>query len=101
MEIENWITSVKNHQEYVNTIVEVRKTLKSQMDEHLKSVFNYDSIEYSTDLSKITLKWSPTASPIIKHDKIGQLGMDWVIHAGYDDHANRIVIIEVYPFGIS
>ena len=101
MEIENWKSSVNNHREYLNTIIEVRKTLKNQMEEHLKSVFDYNSIEFSTDLSVITMSWLPYTSPIIYHDKICDLNMDWVIEADYDDRANRIVVIKVYPFGVT
>ena len=100
MEIETWKSSVKTHREYIDTIIEVRKTLKNQIEEHLKSIFNWDNIEYSTDLSVITLSWDYPSSPVIRHDRISDLGMDMIIHADYDDRANRIVVIEIYPFGV-
>lgn len=98
-EIRVWRNDVMTHTRTVETIVHDRVILKSCIEEHLKQFFNWDKIEYDRIFNKITLKWSKENNPIIRHDKIHELGMDWEIRTDYDDEAFGIVAIDVYPFG--
>lgn len=99
-ELQSWKEAVGIHLEHLDALINDRKTLKNSLIEHLKSCFDWDDIEFNKNLSKVELTWEYGHNPIIKHENIGQLGMDWIIRADYDDSANRIVVIEVYPFGI-
>lgn len=99
-ELNGWRKSVNNHIEYLNALVEARKILKNQIEEHLKSIFQWNDIEYNRDFSVIKLKWDYGHNPVIKAENIDKLGMDWIISAEYDDKANRIVVVEVYPWGV-
>ena len=58
------------------------------------------SIDFKTDLSEILIIYPREVNPIIKPEKIHKLGMDWIIEAGYDKDAYRIVVIKLYPFGV-
>ena len=99
-ELSSWRDGVNEHISMVDTLVNDRKILKNLIEEHLKQFFDWDSIEYNKDFSEITMKWDKDCHPIIKHEKINELMMDWCISVGYDDNAFRIVVIEVYPFGL-
>lgn len=99
-ELEMWKDGVFEHCHYLETLVNDRKTLKGLIEEHLKQFFDWDEIEYSKDFDVITMKWAHDAQPVIYNTKIGELGMDWIIKAEYDDLAYRIVVIEIYPFGL-
>ena len=100
MELETWKKAVNEHIDMLNSLVDDRKSLKKSIEEHLKSCFEWDDIEYNRDFSVITLKWDKDTSPVIYHDKISELGMDWSIHADYDENAFKIIVVEVYPWGV-
>lgn len=100
MELETWKNAVSIHLDSLESIIEDRKILKNSIETHLKSCFDWDDIEYNKDFTVITLKWEYNHNPVIRHENISELNMDWIIRADYDDKAFRIVIVEVYPFGI-
>lgn len=100
-EFRNWQDDVKDHIISLNTIVNDRRVLKENLENHLREFFNFKEIEYDREFSKIILKWDKNTNPTILNDKISELHMDWIISSAYDDMANRIVIVEVYPFGIN
>lgn len=95
-EFATWKEAVALHMDTLDAIITDRKILKNSMEDHLKMCFEWDEIEYNRDFSIITLKWTEYNTPIIHHDKICQLNMDWSIESNYDDE----IIIKVYPFGI-
>lgn len=99
-ELVAWKSGVSEHMDALDILLNDRKILKKHIEDHLKSCFQWDTIEYNRDFSEITLKWDAGHSPIIFHENIVNLNMDWEINAGYDGGANRIVIITVYPFGV-
>ena len=99
-ELTNWKDGVKVHMAQLDAIVEDRKLLKSHLEEHLSSVFDWDDIEYNRDFSVVSLKWESNHQPIVRSENLKKLGMDFLIKPDYDDCANRIVVIEVYPFGV-
>lgn len=101
MMLSEWKEAVSIHMDALDTLINDRKILKNSIEEHLKLCFEWDDIEYNRDFSVITLKWQYNHNPVIKHDKICQLDMDWIIRADYDDEAFRIVVVEIYPFGIT
>ena len=98
--LENWRKAVDEHISIVDQTIEDRNALKQSIEEHLSQFFTWEEIEYNRDFTVIKLKWAYGVSPIIKADKISDLKMDWIISADYDDKANRIVLIEVYPWGV-
>ena len=101
MNIQEWRDGVREHLDSLDTVINDRKTLKKLIEEYLSQFFDFDSWETNRDFSKIILKWDKNHSPVFKEDSnISELGMDWIITAGYDDEANRIVEIELYPWGV-
>ena len=100
-EFRNWQDDVRDHIESLTTLTNDRRMLKENLENHLREFFNFKEIEYDRDFTKIILKWDKNSTPVIFNDKISELHMDWVISSAYDDMANRIVVVEVYPFGIS
>ena len=99
-EFHNWQTGVKEHLFNLNTLIEERVLLKKYLENHLQQFFDFEEIEYDKDFKKIKLMWSEKSSPVIHHQNIGNLMMDWIIKSGYDDKANKIIMVEVYPFGV-
>ena len=100
-EFRNWQDDVREHITSLTTLTNDRRMLKENLENHLREFFNFKEIEYDRDFTKIILKWDKNSTPVILNDKISELHMDWIISSAYDDMANRIVIVEVYPFGIS
>ena len=99
-EFRTWQDGVCEHIRMLDQMVDDRKILKEIIEKHLKQFFDYDDIEYDREFNKITLKWDKGTSPVIKNDMIADLHMDWIIRADYDDNAFRVVVVEVYPFGL-
>lgn len=99
-EFENWQIGVKEHLFNLNTLIEERVLLKKYLENHLQQFFDFEEIEYDKDFKKIKLMWSEKSSPIINHKNIGNLMMDWIIKSGYNDKADKVIIVEVYPFGV-
>lgn len=99
-DLQQWKNNVNTHIDYLNCIVDARKSLKKTIEDHLRVCFNWDDIEYNRDFSVITLKWDKENNPIIRAENISELSMDWIIRADYDDSAFRIVVIEIYPWGL-
>ena len=100
MNLDTWKKAVDEHIAILDQTIEDRNALKHSIEEHLSQFFEWEEIEYNRDFTVITLKWAYGDSPVIKADKISDLKMDWIINADYDDKANRIVLIEVYPWGV-
>ena len=101
MNIDEWKNGVREHIYSLNTIIKERQILKELIKDYLSQFFDFDSWETNRDFSKIILKWDKNHNPVINEESnISELGMDWIITAEYDDEANRIVVIELYPWGI-
>ena len=101
MNIDEWRNGVKEHLDSLDTVINDRQTLKKLIKDYLSQFFDFDSWETNRDFSKIILKWDKNHNPVINGESnISELGMDWIITAGYDDEANRIVEIEIYPWGV-
>ena len=100
MNLDTWKKAVDEHISILDQTIEDRNTLKKSIEEHLSQFFEWEEIEYNRDFTIITLSWAYDKSPVIKADKISDLKMDWIINADYDDKANRIVVIELYPWGV-
>lgn len=98
-ELRRWQDGVLEHCQNVQDMIRERNLLKEHFEEHLSNFFDWNSIKYDKDFNKIELSWEYGHNPVIKQD-IGDLGMEWIIRADYDDKAFRIVVIEVYPFGL-
>lgn len=98
--MDKWKLAVEDHIAHLDQLIVDRGILKDEIEKHLAQFFDWEEIECNRDFSVITLKWAYGESPVIKADKISDLNMDWIISADYDDKANRIVLIEVYPWGV-
>ena len=94
-----WQTCVREHIESLDQLVKDRKLLKSAFEEHLRQVFDWDDIEYNRDMSVVSLTFIKDHQPIIKTENLKNLGMDFQVKAEYDDCADLIVVIDVFPFG--
>lgn len=99
-ELDSWKYAVSEHISFVDQTINDRQILKETIEKHLSQFFDWDIIDYNRDFTMITLKWDHGVNPVIRNDKIHELGMDWIIKSDYDDKANRIVVIEIYPWGI-
>ena len=97
--LQDWKDGVKSHMTVVDQIVEDRILLKSSIEEYLSKVFEWDEIEYNRDFTVISMYWTmmDEKCPVINGKDLSEFEMDWLIRL---DNANRIVIIEVYPFGV-
>ena len=100
MNLDTWKKAVDEHISILDQTIEDRNTLKKSIEEHLSQFFEWEEIEYNRDFTVITLSWAYGVSPVIKADKISDLKMDWIINADYDDKANRIVTVEIHPWGV-
>lgn len=97
---DNWINAVKEHMNMLDTLISDRNTLKIMFEEHLRKFFDYDDIEYNRDFTKITLKYNPEHNVFINPKKLDGLLMDFEVSANYNDKAERIINIQLYPFGV-
>lgn len=100
MNIDDWRTAVADHISSLDNLVNDRGILKDELEKHLSQFFEWDNIEYNRDFSLITLSWEKDVNPVIKSDKISELGMDWIIKTGRDESAFSIVMVEIYPWGV-
>ena len=100
MNLDDWRLAVTDHISSLDQLVNDRAILKDELEKHLSQFFEWDDIEYNRDFSLITLSWEKDVNPVIKSDKISELGMDWIIKTGRDDSAFSIVIVEIYPWGV-
>lgn len=98
-ELSAWREGVQEHMIALDVLVNDRKILKKHLENHLHQVFDWDDIEYNKDFTVVSLKWDTNHQPVIKNENLEKLQMDMEIKASYDDCANRIVVIDVYPFG--
>ena len=49
----------------------------------------------------IQLKYNYRAKPVIRSDKIKDLGMDFIIKQGFTESLGNGIIIELYPKGLT
>lgn len=100
-EIKTWKSGVDALLTELDDLVKTRNDFRDVLKKHLDQVFGgYESMEFKNDLTEVTIKYAYENNPVIKPETIHKLGMDWIIEAGYDDKAFRIVIIKIYPFGL-
>lgn len=97
MDLENWMKAVVIHRDQVDSILEDRKTLKNSMTEFLKSVFEFDEIEFSMDFTKITLLWDFPRNPTFTHEQIKDFPFDWEVN---NDYEGGDIAVDVYPWGL-
>lgn len=95
-----WSEAVDEHMAMLETTINDRRELKTIIETHLKQFFEWDRIEYNRDFSRIELFYALHHNPVFKTENMGGLGMDFIVRADYDDSANRIVVVELYPFGL-
>ena len=100
MNIDDWRTAVADHIASLDHLINDRAILKDELEKHLSQFFEWDNIEYNRDFTVITLSWEKDVNPVIKSDKISELGMDWIIKTGRDESAFSIVMVEIYPWGV-
>ena len=93
-ELGKWKRCVDEHIKDLDAVVDDRKTLKNLIVEHLKSYFEWDEIEFNRDFSVIRLLWKRNI-PVIKHEKMREFDMDWIIIPNYES-----VLIKIYPWGL-
>lgn len=99
--LREWQDDVMVNCHTLETIIKDRVILKDLMEEHLKEFFEgYVLIDFDKDFNKITLKWEYQRDPIIKVDRIKDLGMDFIISHNYDSKYGEGVVLELYPFGL-
>lgn len=91
MNLDEWTNEVVNHNQIMATVFNDRKILKNSMEEFLKSYFDFQDIEFSSDLKVITLSFKYEAT--ILNESIGDFPLDYKI----DFYRSAI---EVYPFGV-
>lgn len=100
MNLDDWRLAVTDHISSLDQLVNDRAILKDELEKHLSQFFEWDNIEHNRDFTVITLSWEKDVNPVIKSDKISELGMDWIIKTGRDDSAFSIVMVEIYPWGV-
>ena len=101
-EIKTWKSGVNALLTELDDLVATRNDFRNVLKNHLDQVFGgYESMEFKNDLTEVTIKYAYENNPVIKPENINKLGMDWIIEAGYDKEAYRIVVIKIYPFGLS
>lgn len=91
MNINEWRDEVKKHNSLVDTILNDRKILKNHIADYIKLFFDYDDIDFSSALDRITLSFDYSKQFIIMDDVDG-FCMDWSI----DVDRGEIII---FPFG--
>ena len=100
-DLKVWRDGVCHLLDELDKLVDTRNDFISLMKEHIDQCFSgYRSVGFKTDLTEITINYPKNVNPVIKPETIHKLGMDWIIKAGYDDEAYRIVVIKLYPFGV-
>lgn len=98
-ELRGWQDCVLIHTKNLENLIEERVKLKEVITEHLSQFFSWDSIEFDKEFNKITLKYDKDVGAVIR-ENISELGMEWIIIPSFDDRANKIIMIEIYPFGL-
>lgn len=99
-ELNSWKNDVADHIAVRDTMVNDRRILKKMIEEHLSKFFTWNEIIYDKDFTKITLRYKTNHGAVIKPELHAELGMDYIVTATYDDSANRVLQIELYPFGL-
>ena len=99
-ELEFWKEGVFEYSKNLENIIKDRAKLKDLLEEHLSKFFSWDSIEFDKDFNQIILSYKTGIGAVIKSANMSDLGMDWVVWSDYDDRANRIIRIGIYPFGL-
>ncbi|WP_458456483.1 hypothetical protein [Methanobrevibacter sp.] len=97
---DTWINAIKEHINMLDNLINDRRMLKDMIETHLREFFDYDDIEYNRDFSKITLTFKPKHHVIINPENLVGLLMDFEVIPAYDDNAERIIQIHVYPLGM-
>lgn len=95
-----WQDGVMEHIHSLDILVNDRKLLKQMFEEHLSQFFDWDDIEYDREFNKITLLYKENEGAVIKSENMKDLHMDWIVSPDIDKYANRIIRIELYPFGL-
>ena len=101
-DLKTWKSGVEELLKELDRLVDTRNQFIELMKSHIDQCFQgYKTIEFKNDLSEITITYEQGHNPIIRPEHIHKLGMDWLIEAGFDDKAFRIVVIKLYPFGLN
>lgn len=95
-----WKECVMEHIESVSTVLNDKEIIRNMMIEHLSQFFDWDEIEFEQNFSSVTMIWKYQSDPIIRIDKIRDLGMDFIISHKFTHDLGDGVNITVYPFGL-
>lgn len=98
--LEMWKDGVMEHCRSVSTVLKDREIIKKIMVDHLSQFFEWDEIEFDEGFNSITMVWSYQNDPVIKIDKIRDLGMDFIISHKFTHDLGDGVTITIYPFGL-
>ena len=74
-----------------------KEAIKSILTNHLKKFFDFEDIHFHDKFDKIPLRLKNGDGAVIRTN-ISELRMDWSVRSSIDRRANRILIIDVYPF---
>lgn len=99
-ELRAWQDGVFEHCQMVRTLMNDRNTLKKLIEEHLSQFFEWDDIEYDKDFNTITLAWKYGSDPIIRIEKLKNLGIDFIISHGFTKDLGDGARVILYPFGL-
>lgn len=94
-----WQDGVMEHSRMTQTLIKDRLALRELMTSHLKQFFDFDSIQYSQDFNRITLKWEYGNNPVINPEKLEELYMEFTISHEFSDKLGEGIRIDLYPFG--
>lgn len=99
-ELRRWQDNVFEHCQMVKTLGNDRKTLEKLIEKHLSQFFEWDDIIYDKDFNTITLAWGYGHDPVIRIEKLKNLGMDFIISHDYSSKLGDGARVILYPFGL-
>ena len=99
-EFRSWQDGVMVYSEAKRNLDKDKSMIQSIITDHLKQFFDFDEIDFSENFNRISLKYHKGCGAVIRADNIKNLNMDWTVIPSIDNCANRIIVIEVFPFGL-
>lgn len=99
-ELLAWKEGVAEHCHHIQLLQNDRDIIIESMKTHLSQFFSWDKIKFSNDFTKIILYYAKDHGAVIDPDVHKDLGIPWIVTPYYDDKANRIIRVEIYPFGL-
>lgn len=74
-----------------------KEAIKSILTNHLKRFFDFEAIVFDEEFERITLRFRKDDGVVVRSN-ISELRMDWTVRSSIDRMANRVLLIDVYPF---